>query len=76
MSESNRRKNAANLYENTTEEDAVRIRIPNREPFMEASVGIENIFRFFRFDAIWRLNYNGDVPGNRFGIRGSIHFAL
>jgi Family of unknown function (DUF5686)/CarboxypepD_reg-like domain len=76
MSDSNRTKNAANLFENTTDDDAVRIRIPNREPFMEASVGIENIFRFFRFDAIWRLNYNGDVPGNRFGIRGSIHFAL
>ncbi|MFK7808281.1 MAG: DUF5686 family protein [Saprospiraceae bacterium] len=76
MSEANREKNATNFFENTTEDDPVRIRIPNREPFMEASVGIENIFRFFRFDAIWRLNYNGDVPGTRFGIRGSIHFTL
>lgn len=76
MSDSNRERNASSLFENTTEDDAVRLRVPNREPFMEASVGIENIFRFFRFDAIWRLNYNGDVPGNRFGIRGSIYFAL
>lgn len=27
------------------------------KPYMEAGVGIENIFKFFRVDAIWRLTY-------------------
>jgi len=75
MSDDNRLANQFNLFENTTENDAVRIRVPNREPFMEASVGVENILRFFRFDAIWRLNYN-EITGNRFGIRASISFTL
>lgn len=75
MSESNRTANSLNLFDGTTENDAVRIRVPNREPFMETSVGVENIFRFFRFDAIWRLNYP-EITGNRFGVRASISFAL
>lgn len=28
-----------------------------RKPYMETGVGIENIFKFFRVDAIWRLSY-------------------
>lgn len=31
-------------------------------PYMEASVGIENIFKFLRLDYVWRLNYR-DNPG-------------
>jgi len=33
-------------------------------PFAEAYLGVDNIFRFFRVDAIWRLTYldNPDVP--------------
>ena len=75
MDEENLQANALNLFENTTEDDAVRIRVPDKKPFMETSVGIENIFRFFRFDAIWRLNYK-EIGGNRFGIRASINFTL
>lgn len=29
----------------------------NKGPYQEVSAGIENIFRFFRVDAFWRLNY-------------------
>ncbi len=32
------------------------------EPYMEASVGVENIFKFLRLDYVWRLNYK-DNPG-------------
>ena len=28
-----------------------------RTPYMEASVGVENIFNFMRVDYVWRLNY-------------------
>ena len=31
-------------------------------PYMEASIGIENIFKFLRLDYVWRLNYR-DHPG-------------
>jgi hypothetical protein len=50
-----------------------------KEPYMEASMGIENIFKLFRIDAMWRLSYL-DAPEDvenaansakipRFGIR-------
>ena len=38
------------------------------KPYMEASIGIENIFRFLRIDAVWRLNYNDHPNVNPFGI--------
>jgi hypothetical protein len=43
---------------------------------MEAGVGIENIFRLLRIDAVWRLNYlqNKNVP--TFGILGSVQFKF
>ncbi|MGL5317675.1 MAG: DUF5686 family protein, partial [Bacteroidales bacterium] len=38
-------------------------------PYMEVGVGIDNLFRFFRIDYIWRLTYR-DHPGvNTSGIR-------
>lgn len=38
---------------------AWQLQTPTLErPYIEANLGIENIFRFFRVDAIWRLTYN------------------
>ena len=50
--------------------------VPNKTPYMEAGVGIENIFKLLRIDAIWRLNYllNKNVP--TFGILGSVQFKF
>ncbi len=31
--------------------------VMGKTPYMEASVGIENIFKFLRLDYVWRLNY-------------------
>lgn len=75
MSEENRLSNRFNLFENTTEADAVRISVPNQTPYTEASFGVENIFRFFRFDWIYRVNYP-DLPSKRWGIRASVNFTL
>ena len=36
--------------------------VMGKVPYMEASVGIENIFKFLRLDYVWRLNYK-DNPG-------------
>lgn len=38
-------------------------------PFAEASVGIENIFKLFRVDALWRLSYLDHDNIAKFGIR-------
>lgn len=54
-----------------------------KEPYMEASAGIENIFKLFRIDAMWRLSYL-DKPDNvenytkipKFGIRAQMKFEF
>lgn len=55
---------------------AYHFTVPNKTPYMEAGVGVENIFRLLRIDAIWRLNYlqNPNIP--TFGILGSIQFKF
>lgn len=45
--------------------------VPSDRPYMEVGVGIENILRFFRVDAIWRLNYLDKSMVSHFGIRGT-----
>jgi hypothetical protein len=37
-------------------------------PFAEAYVGVENIFRFFRVDAVWRLTYLNNPNAPKFGL--------
>jgi len=37
-------------------------------PYAEAYLGVENIFRFFRVDAIWRLTYRDNPNTQNFGI--------
>lgn len=44
------------------------------KPYMEAGVGIENIFRFIRVDAVWRLFYNDHPNIKPFGILVSMNF--
>lgn len=44
------------------------------KPYMEAGVGIENIFRFLRVDAVWRLSYNDHPNIKPFGIMFSMNF--
>ncbi|MCB9231529.1 MAG: carboxypeptidase-like regulatory domain-containing protein [Bacteroidia bacterium] len=34
------------------------IKAPDREPYMEVGVGLANIFKIFRIDGFWRLNYH------------------
>ncbi|MFO7863311.1 MAG: DUF5686 family protein, partial [Salinivirgaceae bacterium] len=50
-----------------------------KEPYMEASAGIENIFTLFRIDAMWRLSYLDKPEGAenyakipKFGIRAQM----
>jgi len=38
-------------------------------PFLEASVGVENIFKFLRIDFIWRMTYLDHPNIAKFGLR-------
>jgi hypothetical protein len=75
MTPQNRIANEFNLYENTTENDPVRIMTPNEEPYMEVSYGVENIFRLLRVDMVYKLNYHSDLAPN-WGVRMNLHFKL
>jgi hypothetical protein len=45
-------------------------------PYMEMSVGLENIFRILRVDYVWRLTYRDNPVGDRWGIRAAIHLTF
>ena len=45
-------------------------------PYMEASAGVENIFKFLRIDYVWRLNYLDNADIQRRGIRMTMHFTF
>lgn len=40
-----------------------------KAPYMEASVGVENIFKFLRLDYVWRLNYLDHPNIQKRGVR-------
>lgn len=49
------------------------------EPYIEVGAGLENIFKFFRIDAIWRLTHLDDPgapPVSNFGIFASLYFSF
>ena len=47
-----------------------------KEPYMEASVGIENIFKIIRLDALWRLSYRDHSNIVRFAFRAKLQFEF
>lgn len=52
------------------------IRTTGRVPFMEAGVGIENIFHLLSVEYIWRLNYRDDPQTLRGGIFAGVTFVF
>jgi hypothetical protein len=50
-----------------------------KQPYYEAGVGIENIFKVIRIDAVWRMSHLHD-PGNynaaKFGLFASLFFSF
>lgn len=57
------------------------IQLPNemkglgKKPYTEFSLGLENIFKVFRVDGVWRYNYNGQSQ-SRFGVFVSANLTL
>ncbi len=39
------------------------------KPYIEMNVGIENIFKYIRIDAIWRLTYLNSEESSKFGVK-------
>ncbi len=47
-----------------------------KTPYMEAGVGIENIFKFLRIDYVWRLNYRNHPDIQKSGIRMTMKLSF
>lgn len=49
----------------------------NYGPYMEASVGVDNLFKVLRVDYVWRLNYlNVPYKIDRSGLRVAVHVTF
>lgn len=66
--------NALNEFQITDEDTYTGFRTPNVEPYMEAGIGIENILKIFRIEAVWRLNYLDNPQAKRFNLRAGVNF--
>lgn len=47
-----------------------------RKPYMEASVGLDNIFTILRVDYVWRLTYRDRPWIDKGGLRIALHFTF
>lgn len=47
-----------------------------KDPYIEAGIGLENIFKFIRINAIWRLSHLKNKNISSFGIFGGFFFAI
>ncbi len=46
------------------------------KPYMEAGIGLENIFKLIRIDAIWRLTYRNNPLAPNFGVRVGVSLDI
>ncbi len=77
VSEKNRPENDPNLLLFPVNEDGVPTMYRlNHRPYMEASVAIDNVFKFLRIDLVKRVNYldHPDVP--EWGVRFRLRFVF
>ena len=45
-------------------------------PYIEVGIGLENIFKVLRINAIWRLSHLENKNVTPFGVFGSVYFSL
>lgn len=60
----------------TTEGAVSQFKTFTNLPYWECSVGIENIFKILRADAIWRLTYREPANVRNFGVKVSVGLAF
>mgnify|MGYP006874785532 CR=1 FL=1 len=46
------------------------------EPYMEAGVGVDNLFKILRVDYVWRLSYLDNPNIDKTGLRIAIHVTF
>ena len=51
-------------------------RLMGKTPYVEAGVGIENIFKVLRLDYVWRLTYRNSPGASNSGLRISLHITF
>ncbi len=76
MTEQNYKANQPNLFDLSGDGKTTYtgFRVPDRVPYMEVGVGIENIFKLVRVDAMWRLNYLDNPDAKAFTFRVGVDF--
>ena len=77
---------ASNKILNCREYSGYAMRSLNGRPYIEIGTGLDNLFRYFRVDCIWRLSPsmpgpvgspdNYQVPAAHFGVFGSFHIQF
>lgn len=67
---------AANILNTSDVGGTIPLRSPTAIPYMEAGVGIENIFKVLQIHATWRLNYLDNPEASRFMLQGGFYFAF
>ena len=53
-----------------------RCEVMKKKPYMEAGVGIDNLFTFLRVDYVWRLSYTSTPGVDTRGVRVQLHFTF
>jgi len=74
ITNANRDANSLNAFVPTEENTYPGFRTPSARPYMEASVGIENILKVLQIEAVWRLSYLDNPQARQFGIRAGAAF--
>jgi len=46
------------------------------KPYIECSVGLENIFKVVRIDYIWRVTHFAENPNNNWSIKAKLYFSF
>ncbi|WP_169433391.1 DUF5686 and carboxypeptidase-like regulatory domain-containing protein [Lewinella cohaerens] len=69
MSKNNQKANRLNGFQPQSGADLYTgFRSPSTKPYLEAGIGIENILKVIRVDALWRLSYLDNPEASRFSI--------
>ena len=74
ISKQNRDANQLNAFSLELSDTYTGFRSPNKHPFLEAGIGIENLLKVIRIDALWRLNYLDNPEASHFAIRMGFSF--
>jgi Family of unknown function (DUF5686)/CarboxypepD_reg-like domain len=75
MTTANLNNNKLNLFNPAvaSPNNYIGFRVPN-QPYMEADIGIENIFKVLKLSAVWRLNYLDNPEASPFSVRLGFDF--